>query len=55
MAMEGLPLHFTLFSKIWSEIYNKSHEVVYINYILTEVYNIGEAPHSVGSMVAQLF
>ncbi len=28
MAMEGLPLHFTLFSKIWSEIYNKSHEVL---------------------------
>ena len=28
MAIEGLPLHFTLFSKIWSEIYNKSHEVL---------------------------
>ncbi|CAB3983712.1 Ubiquitin carboxyl-terminal hydrolase 34 [Paramuricea clavata] len=27
MAMEGLPLHFILFTKIWSEIYNKSHEI----------------------------
>ena len=30
MAMEGLPLHFILFTKIWSEIYNKSHEVLSI-------------------------
>ena len=27
MAIEGLPLHFILFSKLWLEIYNKSHEV----------------------------
>ena len=28
IAIEGLPLHFVLFCKLWWEIYNKSHEVM---------------------------